>query len=61
MYIDIRTMLPFNPKTDADCLNCVSFSCESANNAKRKAFDFIKSSGSLKLFKEKKLDHETHK
>ena len=47
IYIDIRTMLPFNPKTYADCLNCISFSSESGENAKRKAFDFIKESGSL--------------
>ena len=53
MYIDIRTMMPFNSKSDEDCLNCVSFPCESTNGAKRKAYDFIKESGSLELLKEK--------
>lgn len=43
IYIDIRTMLPFNPITEEDCLNCVSFSSdESASNAKMKAYEFLK-------------------
>jgi hypothetical protein len=42
IYVDIRTMLPFNPQTDEDCLNCISFSSDSSENAKLKAYNFIK-------------------
>jgi len=43
-------MRPFNPKTDEDCLNCLSFTSDlSAEHAKRKAYDFIKDKGSLEL------------
>lgn len=42
IYIDMRTMLPFNPKTDLDCLNCITFSADSSEQAKRKAYNFIK-------------------
>ncbi|MCO5250956.1 MAG: hypothetical protein M9949_05995 [Candidatus Kapabacteria bacterium] len=48
IYIDIRTFLPFDPKTNDDCLNCISFSSiDSSENAKRQAYDFIKNKGSL--------------
>lgn len=50
IYIDIKTMLPFNPKTDKDAMNCLTFSSDqSAEHAKRKAYDFIKDKGSLEL------------
>lgn len=48
IYKDIRTMLPFSPQTNEDCLNCLSFSSDlSSEDAKRKAYDFIKGKGSL--------------
>lgn len=53
MYIDVRTMLPVDPKSNNDCLNCISFSAESSEKAKRRAYDFIKNSGSLQLLEEK--------
>ena len=49
VYIDIRKMMPFNPKTENDMLNCLTISDECSINAKRKAFDMCLSSGAFEL------------
>lgn len=47
VYIDIRTMKPFSPKTQLDCLNCLTFRGESSLRAKEKAYEFLLENGHL--------------
>jgi len=49
MHVDIDTLLPFNPKKQADSLRCLSFSSETSEGAKQKAYEAIKESGSLDI------------
>lgn len=53
IYVDVRTMLPFKPKLEADWMHCLSYTDESSAGAKRKAYEALSDCGSLELVAEK--------
>ena len=47
IYINIKNMLPFNPKTQNDMLNCIGIHSDDSQDAKKKAFDMCKNAGAF--------------
>lgn len=47
VHIDIRTMKPFNPQSEQDALNCISFRGEQSEQAKLRAWQFLFDGGHL--------------